>query len=44
MMLRLRLALVSGIVGLGLLASPSIAGDRSDMLSLIKSQFWVKIC
>jgi predicted porin len=37
-MLRLRIALVSGIVGLGLLASPSIAGDLSGMFSLTKGK------
>jgi len=33
-MFKLRTALVAGIVGLGLLASPSVAGDLSGMLSL----------
>ena len=37
-MFRLRIALVSGIAGLGLLASPSIAGDLSGMFSLTKGK------
>ena len=37
-MFKLRIALVAGIVGLGLLASPIIAGDLSGMLSLTKGK------